>query len=256
MMTQQLVKMYPARSRTSWLRQPHNLADIRQRRANGESFATIAEAFDVSRERVRQVCSIEQIPGPNWDSLYASGIERIKKGDPITQVMADNPHWNHSQLRKACVAAGLKMDKTGAAARRWLGAKFGMWKVIGEFHGRESKHSKILCRCDCGTERMVAMHALKTGGSMGCGCRNSNGGRQVIPWLCVETGKTFPNTYRAALDAGVTPTCLHIANRKGKESYVSSKNGKTYIPLRDLAISHEAFMTNLKRTGETVYNLT
>ena len=131
-----------------------------------------------------------------------------------------------------------------------------MWTVIGEFHGRDSNNSKILCRCDCGTERMVAMHALKTSGTLGCGCRNSNGGRQVIPWLCVETGETFPNTYRASLDAGVTPPCLHQAHRRGKDRYISGKNGRTYIPLRNLAISHEAFMANQKRTGETVYKHT
>ena len=76
MMTQ-LVKMYPTRSRASWLRQPHNLADIRERRARGENFASIAEVYNVSRERVRQICEIEQIPGPDWDSLYAEGVEQI-----------------------------------------------------------------------------------------------------------------------------------------------------------------------------------
>ena len=51
------------------------------------------------------------------------------------------------------------------------GKRFGRWKVLAihperDIHG----HSLWLCRCDCGTERIVRGDVLRLGGSKSCGC--------------------------------------------------------------------------------------
>lgn len=58
------------------------------------------------------------------------------------------------------------MDKTWGIS---IGTRFGRWTVIGEVVGK-----KVMCRCDCGTVRAVAVKTLSsktsTGKSTSCGC--------------------------------------------------------------------------------------
>lgn len=50
------------------------------------------------------------------------------------------------------------------------GRKFGKWTVIG-FEGLNSrKESRWLCKCECGTERVVSRRGLAQGQSKSCGC--------------------------------------------------------------------------------------
>ena len=49
------------------------------------------------------------------------------------------------------------------------GQKFGRWTVLS-FHGVQRRYSSWLCRCDCGTERVVISRSLKNGTSKSCGC--------------------------------------------------------------------------------------
>ena len=51
------------------------------------------------------------------------------------------------------------------------GDKFHRWTVIDETQERIPRGDyKILCRCECGTERKVLTWALNTGSSKSCGC--------------------------------------------------------------------------------------
>lgn len=45
------------------------------------------------------------------------------------------------------------------------GTRFGRWTVLSE-----SARGKVLCRCECGTEREVLVTNLQRGGSNSCGC--------------------------------------------------------------------------------------
>lgn len=53
------------------------------------------------------------------------------------------------------------------------GQRFGKWTVLG-MTARTStdghKRTACLCRCDCGTERVVYAQSLRNGQSRGCGC--------------------------------------------------------------------------------------
>lgn len=47
--------------------------------------------------------------------------------------------------------------------------RFGSWTVIEPILPRE-KHARSLCRCDCGTVRVVGNEGMERGSSTSCGC--------------------------------------------------------------------------------------
>ena len=50
------------------------------------------------------------------------------------------------------------------------GKRYGRWLVLSPAGQRSYHCSMWNCRCDCGTERVVAAGNLKHGGSRSCGC--------------------------------------------------------------------------------------
>ena len=73
---------------------------------------------------------------------------------------------------KSC---GCHKSKIGPDGRNLMGQTFGYWQVISQA-GR-SKHGakQYLCRCICGTERVVVEASLLNGHSKSCGCRKGEG---------------------------------------------------------------------------------
>lgn len=51
-----------------------------------------------------------------------------------------------------------------------VGDVFGLWTVLALADG---DRRKVICRCRCGRERPVDVFSLKSGGSLSCGCRQS-----------------------------------------------------------------------------------
>jgi hypothetical protein len=49
------------------------------------------------------------------------------------------------------------------------GALYGRWLVLG-YEGRVGTNHNWLCRCDCGTQKVVQGNNLKSGKSTSCGC--------------------------------------------------------------------------------------
>ena len=58
------------------------------------------------------------------------------------------------------------MDKTTIKP----GTVVGRWTVLNDYTKNAKGEKKRLCRCECGTERYVLERALKSGGSLSCGC--------------------------------------------------------------------------------------
>ena len=50
------------------------------------------------------------------------------------------------------------------------GQKFNRWTVIKRVENNKSGQAQWLCRCECGTERVLISTWLKRGGSKSCGC--------------------------------------------------------------------------------------
>jgi hypothetical protein len=67
------------------------------------------------------------------------------------------------------------MAKLSEINRKYFtkGIKFGMWNVVGDFEVIKNK-LHVLCKCDCGTQRLVSSASLKKGISISCGCHRAN----------------------------------------------------------------------------------
>ena len=59
------------------------------------------------------------------------------------------------------------------------GQTFGHWKVLKRADNRK-KIVMWLCKCDCGTEKIVQGTSLKNGTSNSCGCHSSAEWAEII----------------------------------------------------------------------------
>ena len=64
------------------------------------------------------------------------------------------------------------------------GDVYGRWTILEEVESK-TKHRRVMCRCECGTKRVVLLQALRQGDSKSCGCRNF-GGKQAARVLYKE----------------------------------------------------------------------
>ena len=61
--------------------------------------------------------------------------------------------------------------------REWptlIGERFGMLTVIDQAPSTDKGHRRWVCRCDCGTEKVVTGSNLKRGATVSCGCKHKN----------------------------------------------------------------------------------
>ena len=49
-----------------------------------------------------------------------------------------------------------------------IGQHFGRWTVLEDLGGKQ--YRKLLCQCDCGTQRAVRLSHLSNGSSFSCDC--------------------------------------------------------------------------------------
>ena len=68
----------------------------------------------------------------------------------------------------------LQREKAASTAKDLAGQRFGLWTVLHRAplkrpDGNRSKNG-WLCRCDCGTERVLLTRSLTSGASKSCGC--------------------------------------------------------------------------------------
>jgi hypothetical protein len=70
------------------------------------------------------------------------------------------------------------------------GKRFGFWIAIKRGSVSKSGHTQWLCKCECGTKKLVSLNSLITGNSTSCGCNHT-------PNL---VGKKFGNLKVISLD--------------------------------------------------------
>lgn len=61
--------------------------------------------------------------------------------------------------------------------REWpslIGQKFGMLTVVGQAPSTENGQRRWICKCECGTEKVVMGGNLKRGTTVSCGCKHRN----------------------------------------------------------------------------------
>lgn len=105
------------------------------------------------------------------------------------QALVDT-HRLCSGLSRRCVAC----SRTGLPRSRFVSAgdRFGLWTVIREIDAREDRQRRVLCRCDCGTQKEVLLFHMLHGKSSGClKCRNDGHARHGH-----TRGRTQTRVYR------------------------------------------------------------
>lgn len=80
--------------------------------------------------------------------------------------------------------------------REWpdlIGEKFGMLTVIGQAPSTAKGQCRWICRCDCGTEKIVIGSNLKRGTTVSCGCKHRNDltGKRVGKLTVIERSDQY-----------------------------------------------------------------
>lgn len=78
-----------------------------------------------------------------------------------------------------CGCIPRKTARRGSIAEDLTGRRFGRLTVIERGENRNGR-TCWLCRCDCGTEKLVPAHELKAGRSKSCGCLRRQTGKSVV----------------------------------------------------------------------------
>lgn len=234
---------------------PKAIADISRRREGGEALASIAKDYNVSRERIRQLCNKWNVPSPVVPStrLLEQAMEMLNNGQALSiDAAAELLKCCSHTLKRAAKTAGVDLAAASANARDEAskrlhdGKTFGMWTVIAGTHRRVERPgvkyptAVVDCRCDCGTERTVSTGNLLGGISRGCGCRCKADGlthRVVVPWRCLETDQRVPSTRALANQFQINP--LKVTRRLNRQENFLAPDGTTWIPLRQEAVVHQ-----------------
>lgn len=100
--------------------------------------------------------------------------------------------------------------KPSRQVRDLTGQKIGRWLVLGYIGGQ--RQARFLCRCKCGTERIVYGSRLSQGGSRSCGCysRDATRIRSTKHGEC-KGPKSTPEytTWRCMLNRCENPKNMH-----------------------------------------------
>jgi hypothetical protein len=142
------------------------------------------------------------------------------------------------------------------------GEKYGRWTVVADDGtGTHNKGRKVLCRCECGKERMVDPRSLKSGASKSCGClrRETNAAKgHLIVKRPINVGDRFGrwtvlnSTKRSAIlcrcDCGTerTVTASNLLNEaKGSKSCGCLKRERTSETRRTHGSGYEDYRYRL-----------
>lgn len=133
----------------------------------------------------RIVDSSNLLTGHTKTCGHINDLTGLTFGKLLVLHRAENDAKNHCRWMVRCSGCGtekvvgarhLLRDSTKSCGRCWqmqdlVGQKFGMLVVVKMLTGLA--RVKCLVRCDCGNERRVVAHSLKSGKCLSCGCLKS-----------------------------------------------------------------------------------
>lgn len=123
------------------------------------------------------------------------------------------------------------------------GQRFGRWLVLDEAGRNKANAVLWLCRCDCGTERAVRTHGLRSGKTQSCGCYN----RERI----VQSSRTHGlsntplwNSWRNMISRTTNTKDKNYSYYGGRGISVCAEWRESFEAfVRDMGPSHEAGLT-------------
>lgn len=133
-----------------------------------------------------------------WIILADMGSE-YGRGEAMWNCLCDC--GNKKVVRSSCLRSGESrscgcLQKTTIYGEDHTGKKFGRWTVLKR---AERKHRRItfwVCRCECGTERDVAIRGIISGRSTSCGCYAKEARRAGIIEKVTTHGKSRTTEYQ------------------------------------------------------------
>ncbi len=173
-----------------------------QNRLNTEkiSVAALAKEYDISAPTLRKYLGIPTKKRDTWQDLigkqFANRIVIERDYDP--------PFKSHetglrvkcldceriytvrkSDVEKTCPYCAEQISGRGHKLIK-VGDRFGFLEVISDKYDYNQATPRILCRCDCGTEKWIAINHLKGQGhsrTISCGCSQKSSGEIKIATL-------------------------------------------------------------------------
>lgn len=118
--------------------------------------------------------------------------------------------------------------------------EYGRWTVIADVGYSKSRHKLLLCRCECGTEKIIQESNLKEGRTRSCGCL-----RKEVSIACATThGKSNTRIFK---------TWMNMRNRCGRPTASDYKyyGGRGIKICTEWANSFEAFYSWAISNGYT-----
>lgn len=126
-----------------------------------------------------------------------------------------------------------------AQAMNHLGETFGRWTVIARLENGADRRARWLCRCQCGTERVVAIRIMRRGISQSCGCLNREINRK-------RKGPTAGGWKGGRIQTSSRYIVVQVPNHPGAQ-----KNG--YVPEHRLVM--EKMLGRYLTAEETVHHI-
>ena len=121
----------------------------------------------------------EELIGNKFGMLYVIKIANKETSGPysyvckcdcgIEKVIPGRRLRNGNVRSCGCLKNGTLSKKYHNEAKQMIGMRFNRWTVL-EMHRTDKRRYQYLCKCDCGTEKMVSGCNLKNGTSKSCGC--------------------------------------------------------------------------------------
>lgn len=129
------------------------------------------------------------------------------------------------------------------------GKKFNRWLVLKRVSNDKHNLTQWLCRCDCGTERIVLGNSLRNGRSKSCGCYNREIHKEMKPHKV--HGLTHTRIYN--IWVGMKQRCY---NPKASRYYTHGARGiKVYGRWRKSVKAFYNYVSKLPHFGEKGYTL-
>ena len=106
-----------------------------------------------------------------------------------------------------------------------IGKRYGMWTIVSFSHTDKYFEPRMICKCDCGTEKLLGLRSLTRGSSSSCGClgkklpKESSIGRKYGRWI-VEGFSHYVETQAFMI-------CVCICGNRGCCSLKNLRNGKS-----------------------------
>lgn len=108
----------------------------------------------------------------------------------------------------------LRRETSSAAAIDMTGMRFGRWTVIERAQLPKGYNNGLinswLCRCDCGTERVIDRSSLVSGRSLSCGCSNAEKSAERAN----TDGKNVFQRYEGTTVSAIRPGLKLLKNNK------------------------------------------